>query len=109
MGEYLPPPFNLLLLAAVVRKELPDITVKIIDCQAEDLDWFGLEETIKRFRKIPWNMILEWTSDDFLKQLEIDKKKDPDLRHTADLIHDFQEDFLTDPLSDKRQQVFGRY
>jgi anaerobic magnesium-protoporphyrin IX monomethyl ester cyclase len=48
MGEYLPPPYNLLLLAAVVEKHLPDIDVKIIDCQAEELDWFSLEEKIKR-------------------------------------------------------------
>ena len=48
MGEYLPPPYNLLLLAAVVEKNLPDIDVKVIDCQAEELDWFTLEERIKR-------------------------------------------------------------
>ena len=48
MGEYLPPPYNLLLLAAVIEQQLPDITVKVIDSQAENLDWFGLEEVIKR-------------------------------------------------------------
>jgi anaerobic magnesium-protoporphyrin IX monomethyl ester cyclase len=50
MGEYLPPPFSLLLLAAVVEKELPDMKVKVIDCQAEDLDWNGLEEKIRTER-----------------------------------------------------------
>ncbi|MHA2389762.1 MAG: hypothetical protein ACXACW_13675 [Candidatus Hodarchaeales archaeon] len=30
MGEYLPPPYNLLLLAAVIEQQLPDITVKVI-------------------------------------------------------------------------------
>jgi anaerobic magnesium-protoporphyrin IX monomethyl ester cyclase len=44
MGEYLPPPYNLLLLAAVVEKELPDINVIVVDCQAENLDWFTLEQ-----------------------------------------------------------------
>ncbi len=48
MGEYLPPPFNLLLLAAIVEKELPDIEVKVIDCQAEELDWLALEQRIKQ-------------------------------------------------------------
>ncbi|MHA2225082.1 MAG: B12-binding domain-containing radical SAM protein [Candidatus Hodarchaeales archaeon] len=48
MGEYLPPPYNLLLLAAVVEKELPDVEVKVIDSQAEDLDWFDLEERIRQ-------------------------------------------------------------
>jgi anaerobic magnesium-protoporphyrin IX monomethyl ester cyclase len=48
MGEYLPPPYNLALLAACVEKELPDIQVQIVDCQAEELDWSGLEERIQR-------------------------------------------------------------
>lgn len=48
MGEYLPPPYNLLLLAAVVEKELSDIDVEVIDCQAENLDWFTLEERIRK-------------------------------------------------------------
>ncbi len=47
MGEYLPPPFSLLLLAAIVEKETPDIEVKVIDCQAEAVDWKGLEERIR--------------------------------------------------------------
>jgi anaerobic magnesium-protoporphyrin IX monomethyl ester cyclase len=48
MGEYLPPPYNLLLLAAVIEQQLPEVTVKVIDSQAENLDWFGLEEVIRR-------------------------------------------------------------
>ncbi|UCG02269.1 MAG: cobalamin-dependent protein [Candidatus Heimdallarchaeota archaeon] len=48
MGEYLPPPYNLLILAAVVEKELPEIQVQIIDCQAEKLDWEGLAERIRK-------------------------------------------------------------
>lgn len=47
MGDYLPPPYNLLLLAAVVEKELPGVEVKIIDCQAEEFDWDKLEERIR--------------------------------------------------------------
>ena len=48
MGEYLPPPYNLILLAAVVEKEFPDVEVKIIDSQAEELDWAALEQRIKQ-------------------------------------------------------------
>ena len=48
MGEYLPPPYNLLILAAVVEKELPEIEVKIVDCQAEKLDWEQLEKRIRK-------------------------------------------------------------
>ena len=48
MGEYLPPPYSLLILAAMVEKELPEVKVKIIDCQAENLDWKKLEERIRK-------------------------------------------------------------
>ena len=48
MGEYLPPPYNLLILAAVVEKELPEVEVKIVDCQAEKLDWEQLRERIRK-------------------------------------------------------------
>ncbi len=48
MGNYLPPPYNLLLLAAIIEKEFPSIELKVIDCQAEDLDWIKLEERIKQ-------------------------------------------------------------
>jgi len=43
MGEYLPPPSPLLILAAYVERELPDVTIDIVDCQAERRDWQGLE------------------------------------------------------------------
>ncbi|MFX0121337.1 MAG: B12-binding domain-containing radical SAM protein [Promethearchaeota archaeon] len=48
MGDYLPPPYSLLLLAAVVEKELPDVEIKVIDSQAEELDWAGLKERITK-------------------------------------------------------------
>jgi len=48
MGEYLPPPYNLLLLAAVIEKEFPEINVKVIDCQANGLDWETLERKIRQ-------------------------------------------------------------
>ena len=46
MGEYLPPPSALLILAAYVERELPDIEIDIVDCQADRLDWNGLEKYI---------------------------------------------------------------
>jgi len=46
MGEYLPPPSALLILAAFVERELPDVELDIVDCQADQLDWKGLEKYI---------------------------------------------------------------
>jgi anaerobic magnesium-protoporphyrin IX monomethyl ester cyclase len=47
MGDYLPPPSPLLILAAYVERELPDVTIDIVDCQAEQLSWQGLEQRIE--------------------------------------------------------------
>jgi len=47
MGEYLPPPSALLILAAYVERELPGIDIDIIDCQADRFDWQALERYIE--------------------------------------------------------------
>jgi len=47
MGEYLPPPSALLILAAYVERELPELEIEILDCQAERMNWHGLEKYIE--------------------------------------------------------------
>jgi anaerobic magnesium-protoporphyrin IX monomethyl ester cyclase len=47
MGEYLPPPSSLLILAAYVERELPEIDIDIVDCQADRITWQGLERYIE--------------------------------------------------------------
>jgi anaerobic magnesium-protoporphyrin IX monomethyl ester cyclase len=47
MGEYLAPPSALLILAAYLEKELPDVEIDVVDCQADRLDWKGLEKYIE--------------------------------------------------------------
>jgi anaerobic magnesium-protoporphyrin IX monomethyl ester cyclase len=47
MGEYLPPPSALLILAAYVERELPGTDIEIVDCQADRLDWSSLERYIE--------------------------------------------------------------
>ena len=47
MGEYLPPPSSLLILAAYVERELPDVDIEIVDCQADRLDWKHLQDYIE--------------------------------------------------------------
>jgi anaerobic magnesium-protoporphyrin IX monomethyl ester cyclase len=47
MGEYLPPPTTLLILAAFIERELPDIEIEILDCQAERINWENLEKYIE--------------------------------------------------------------
>jgi len=47
MGEYLPPPTAALQLAAYLEAERPRDEVTVIDCQAEGLDWRGLERRLE--------------------------------------------------------------
>ncbi|MCK4333004.1 MAG: cobalamin-dependent protein, partial [Thermoplasmatales archaeon] len=47
MGEYLPPPTSLLILAAYVERELPDIEIEVLDCQGERISWDGIEKYIE--------------------------------------------------------------
>ncbi len=49
MGEYLPPPTGLLALAAYLERELPDIEIEILDCQAERKSWKDVEKFIESF------------------------------------------------------------
>lgn len=46
MGEYLPPPTTLLILAAYVEREIPDVEIHVLDCQAERNDWRDVEKFI---------------------------------------------------------------
>jgi anaerobic magnesium-protoporphyrin IX monomethyl ester cyclase len=43
MGEYLPPPFGILQLAAYVEREVKDVEIKVLDCNAQQIDWRKLE------------------------------------------------------------------
>lgn len=49
MGEYLPPPYGLLQLAAYLESKLKDVEIQVVDCQAMSLDWAGLEKRIESF------------------------------------------------------------
>ncbi len=47
MGEYLPPPTTLLILSAFLEKELPDLEIEVVDCQARKFSWNDLEKYIE--------------------------------------------------------------
>jgi anaerobic magnesium-protoporphyrin IX monomethyl ester cyclase len=46
MGEYLPPPYGIIQLAASLEREIPNIQLEILDCNAEKVDWKKMEERI---------------------------------------------------------------
>jgi len=49
MGEYLPPPYGVLQLAAFLEDKMKDVEIQVVDCQALSLDWKGLEKRVESF------------------------------------------------------------
>jgi len=49
MGEYLPPPFGIIQLAAYLEREVKDVDIEVLDCNAEQVDWKGMEKRIESF------------------------------------------------------------
>jgi anaerobic magnesium-protoporphyrin IX monomethyl ester cyclase len=49
MGEYLPPPYGIIQLAAYLEKEVKDTEIEVLDCNAERVDWNGVEKRIESF------------------------------------------------------------
>ncbi|MBM3292064.1 radical SAM protein [Candidatus Bathyarchaeota archaeon] len=42
MGEYLPPPYGIIQVGAYLERELPDVEVEILDCNAMGVEWEDL-------------------------------------------------------------------
>lgn len=88
MGEYVPPPSSLLILAAYVERELPDATIHIIDSAAECLTWTDIE---RRIHSLDPTIVLTsgFTTYAYAcaKTLEIAKHTNPDITTIAGGIH----------------------
>lgn len=47
MGEYLPPPYGIIQLAAYLEREAKDVEIEVLDCNAQQVDWRKLEKWIE--------------------------------------------------------------
>jgi len=47
MGEYLPPPYGIIQLAAYLESEVKDAQIEILDCNAQQVDWPNMEKRIE--------------------------------------------------------------
>src|SRR4030043_1138812 len=47
MGEYLPPPYGIIQLGAYLEKNVEGVEVEVLDCNAEHVDWKGMEKRIE--------------------------------------------------------------
>ncbi len=50
MGEYIPPPFGVLTLAAYLETNNKDVEVEVVDCQAEEMSWKKLQNRMEAFQ-----------------------------------------------------------
>jgi len=49
MGEYLPPPYGIIQLAAYLEREVKDVEIEVLDCNAQQLGWEEIEKRIQAF------------------------------------------------------------
>ncbi len=49
MGEYLPPPYGILQLAAFLEQRIADAKIQVVDCNAEGINWTELEKRMESF------------------------------------------------------------
>ena len=47
MGEYLPPPFGIIQLAAYLEREIEDVEIEVLDCTARQLGWSDITKKIE--------------------------------------------------------------
>ena len=49
MGDYLPPPYGIIQLAAYLEREIEGIEIEVLDCNAEGVYWDDLERRIAAY------------------------------------------------------------
>jgi anaerobic magnesium-protoporphyrin IX monomethyl ester cyclase len=47
MGDYLPPPYGIIQLAAYIEREVKETEIEILDCNAQNIQWNELERQIE--------------------------------------------------------------
>jgi len=81
MGDYLPPPYGIIQLAAYLEREIKDIEIEVLDCNAQQIDWEGLERKIESFNPNIVASSALATCNTYLiaRTLETAKKVNPDI------------------------------
>jgi len=81
MGEYLPPPYGIIQLAAYLEREVKDVQIEVLDCNAQQVDWEGLERKIESFNPNIVASSALATCNTYLiaRTLETAKKVSPDI------------------------------
>jgi anaerobic magnesium-protoporphyrin IX monomethyl ester cyclase len=79
MGEYLPPPYGIIQLAAYLEREIENIEIKVLDCNAQQLDWKDMEQQIAYFHPdiVACSALATCNTYVVLRTLATAKKVDP--------------------------------
>lgn len=82
MGEYLPPPTTCLQLAAYLETKRPKDEITVIDCQAENLDWKGLERKLESIKPdiVAVSSLSTCNTYTVIRALETSKKAAPEAK-----------------------------
>ena len=81
MGEYLPPPYGIIQLAAYIEREVKEVEIEVLDCNAQQVDWEGLERKIESLNPNIVASSALATCNTYLiaRTLETAKKVSPDI------------------------------
>lgn len=81
MGEYLPPPFGIIQLAAYLEKALKKVEIEVLDCNAQKIDWKGLEKRIENSKPdiVASSALATCNTYVVARTLEIAKKVNPEV------------------------------
>ena len=81
MGEYLPPPTAAIQLAAYLESKRPEDELAVVDCQAEDLDWRGLERRLEAEEPdiVAVSSLATCNAYTVVRTMEVAKKAAPDV------------------------------
>ena len=80
MGEYLPPPYGVLQLASFLEQKQKDAEIQVLDCNAEGLDWDGLQKRIESVNPdiVASSALATCNTYATARTLELVKKVNPD-------------------------------
>jgi anaerobic magnesium-protoporphyrin IX monomethyl ester cyclase len=81
MGEYMPPPLGILNLASYLETRDKSVDIMVLDCQAERVDWKGLEKRIQSFNPdiVAPSALATCNAHTVVRTLETTKKVNPNI------------------------------
>ncbi|MEM3958099.1 MAG: radical SAM protein [Thermoproteota archaeon] len=81
MGDYLAPPYGIIQLAAYLEREVENVEIEVLDCNAQRLDWRGMERRIEAFNPhiVASSALATCNTYVVARTLETVKKINPDI------------------------------